>query len=209
MADISRNYYFLSKSGEMLPRWREAFPHARICSVDAPFFPVKPALVWVHAPAGSNWQAVIESLHTRWPELPVVVLSNVPSDEEALRCFSLSARGYVNTYAVPELLKRVAEVVLNGGLWIGESLMQKLLQGLAGFSPVAPVQGVPESLRSLTERELEVAKAVAQGASNKEVARQLGITERTVKAHSSAIFEKLGVRDRLQLSLLVHGHQIS
>jgi DNA-binding NarL/FixJ family response regulator len=59
----------------------------------------------------------------------------------------------------------------------------------------------------LTEREREVARAVASGASNKEIARRLGITERSVKAHTGAIFEKLGVRDRLQLSLVVHGRR--
>ena len=56
---------------------------------------------------------------------------------------------------------------------------------------------------SLTEREFEVAKAVALGASNKEIATQLGITERTIKAHVGAVLEKLQVRDRLQLALLV------
>lgn len=57
----------------------------------------------------------------------------------------------------------------------------------------------------LSERELQAAKLVAGGASNKEIADQLAITERTVKAHLSAIFEKLGVRDRLQLSLRING----
>jgi RNA polymerase sigma factor (sigma-70 family) len=54
-------------------------------------------------------------------------------------------------------------------------------------------------LASLTERERGVAEAVASGLSNKEVARRLGITERTVKAHLSSAFRKLGVRDRMQL----------
>ncbi len=62
--------------------------------------------------------------------------------------------------------------------------------------------------QTLTEREREVAKAVAQGASNKEIARQLDITERTIKAHVGAILEKLGARDRLQLSLIVNGINI-
>ncbi|MBK7686047.1 MAG: helix-turn-helix transcriptional regulator [Rhodocyclaceae bacterium] len=59
---------------------------------------------------------------------------------------------------------------------------------------------------NLTAREQQVACAVAGGASNKEVARTLNITERTIKAHVSAIFQKLGARDRLHLSLIMNGH---
>ena len=61
-------------------------------------------------------------------------------------------------------------------------------------------------LQALTAREQQVALAVAGGASNKEVARTLNITERTIKAHVSAIFQKLGARDRLHLSLIMNGH---
>jgi DNA-binding NarL/FixJ family response regulator len=54
-------------------------------------------------------------------------------------------------------------------------------------------------------RERQVAESVARGSTNKEIARVMGITERTVKAHLTASFEKLGVRDRMQLALLVNG----
>ena len=63
-------------------------------------------------------------------------------------------------------------------------------------------------MRILSDREAQVAKFVAQGANNREIAQALQISERTVKAHLSAIFEKLGVRDRLQLSLRVNGLEI-
>ncbi|MNW12082.1 Transcriptional regulatory protein LiaR [compost metagenome] len=57
----------------------------------------------------------------------------------------------------------------------------------------------------LTERETTVARYAASGQANAQIAEALGITERTVKAHLSAVFEKLKVSDRLQLALLVHG----
>ena len=62
--------------------------------------------------------------------------------------------------------------------------------------------------RVLSEREVQVARMVAAGASNKEIASRLAITERTVKAHLAASFEKLAVRDRLQLALRVNGARI-
>jgi DNA-binding NarL/FixJ family response regulator len=140
-------------------------------------------------------------------DAPIIAMSVEPSDEEALDCFAAGVRGYCNAHAAAELLVSVAEVVQQGGLWIGESLMQRLLQGTARIPLPLPAGAPPDWAALLTEREREVAVAVAEGASNKEVARKLGITERTVKAHTGAIFEKLDVRDRLQLSLIVHGRQ--
>ncbi len=98
----------------------------------------------------------------------------------------------------------MALVVTNQGIWVGQELLAKVLGG--SFKTLQQRhQGASfqysEYLELLTERERGVALAVARGATNKEVARQLDITERTVKAHLSAIFKKLAVRDRLQLIL--------
>jgi DNA-binding NarL/FixJ family response regulator len=195
---------FVSAQGELLPRWRDAFPQAvaRVSRGDTP-----PDLVWVRLQADIPAGAQIGAMRQQFGDSPLVVLSDQPSDDEALHCFAIGARGYCNTHAVPELLRRIADVVLQGGLWIGESLMQRLLQGTARMPMPVPAGAPPDWAALLTDREREVALAVADGASNKEVARQLGITERTIKAHTGAIFEKLGVRDRMQLALVVHGRR--
>jgi len=73
---------------------------------------------------------------------------------------------------------------------------------LAGNQP-AYVNGL---LEQLTSREREVAVEVAKGLSNKEVAKLLNITERTVKAHLASTFERLGAKDRLQLALMLNTH---
>jgi len=84
--------------------------------------------------------------------------------------------------------------------------MQRLL---AGVARVAAKKYTPPEVSvwasGLTEREIEVARAAASGASNKEIAIRLDITDRTVKAHLGSVFDKLKLRDRLQLSLLVNG----
>ena len=59
---------------------------------------------------------------------------------------------------------------------------------------------------TLTKREIEVAKSVADGCSNREIAERLNISERTVKARLTSIFQKLDVRDRVQLALLMRGN---
>lgn len=83
--------------------------------------------------------------------------------------------------------------------------MRRFMQGLATRN-----NGMAEpALDVLSQRERQVAEAASRGSTNKEIARTMGITERTVKAHLSAVFEKLDVRDRMQLSLLVNGVEAS
>jgi two-component system, NarL family, nitrate/nitrite response regulator NarL len=202
-------HYFFSESGDVLPRWQEAFPAALAARFDVPVAGTSAsnALFWVRLPADVPVVEAIDRARGTLGDVPIIALSDRPGDEEALACFAAAAKGYCNTHAVPELLQRVAQVVSQGGLWIGESLMQRLLQGTARIPLPPPAEAPADWTALLTERERQVATAVAGGASNKEIARQLGITERTVKAHAGAIFSKLDVRDRLQLSLLVHGRQ--
>lgn len=203
-----RPHVFLSARGDLLPRWREAFPDAIGARIgDKAAKGVKPAAAWVRL--GEEPLAVtLEKVHRQvGTTVPCIVLADHPDDEEALAAFAAAARGYCNTHAVPLLLRRIADVVAQGGLWIGESLMQRLLRATAQL-PVPPaVPGVRPWDDGLTARERQVALAVAAGAANKEIARQLDITERTVKAHVSALLEKLGVRDRLQLALVVNGQR--
>jgi len=201
----SATHLFLSATGTLLPRWREAFPGAAAAKPGAAFLvPAGAAMVWLRLGKQGAVAGQVEAVRTRIGALPLVILSSTPSDEEAMACFAAAARGYCNAHATTENLRQVAAVVLQGGLWIGESLMQRLLVATssAAAKPVAPAEDIgPDPLAVLTEREQTVAKAVATGASNKEIARQLGITERTIKAHVGAILEKLNVRDRLQLAL--------
>jgi DNA-binding NarL/FixJ family response regulator len=192
----------------LLAHWREAFPTAQACTFGtAGKQEDGPSLLWVRLSEGVAPVEIFESLRSQFGNVPIIALGDQPDDEEALACFSAGARGYCNAHAVPQLLQSVADVVLQGGLWIGEALMRRLLQGTARIAMPAPKSAPADWAALLTDREREVAIAVAEGASNKEIARRLDITERTVKAHATAIFGKLQVRDRLQLSLLVHSQK--
>jgi DNA-binding NarL/FixJ family response regulator len=203
-----RAHWFLSSHGDLLPRWREAFPEAIAKTLQAKVsHGGTPLMIWVRLQEGVAPEHSLGELRSITDTAPVVTLSDSPSDQQAIACLAAGARGYCNTHAAPTLLQRISDVVIHGGLWIGESLMQRLLQGTARMPAPTTVVAPPEWAALLTERERQVASAVATGSSNKEIARKLGITERTVKAHTGAIFEKLGVRDRLQLSLVVHGRK--
>lgn len=197
---------FVSETGELLPRWREAFPTAIGLRFNETARQKSIAtLLWVRLPPNQAIPALLADLRLRLGSLPCIILSDTPNDDQALAGFSAAARGYCNTHAAPAFLRQVADVVGQGGLWIGETLMNRLVDATARIAIDKPADPAESWANLLTPREQEVARAVAEGASNKEIARGLGITERTVKLHVGAVLEKLGVRDRLQIALIVNG----
>lgn len=131
-----------------------------------------------------------------------IVGSLTPNDTEGQAVLLAGARAYMHAYAPVATLQRVLEHVQAGEVWIGESLLSRLLSTIS--------RQLPETNNSawqtgLTTREVEVAQRAALGHGNQLIAEDLNITERTVRAHLSSVFEKLGVADRLMLTLKVHG----
>ena len=195
-------HWFMTMDGSLKARWKKAFQNVDALTPDTLGQQVAANdLVWLSTTV-EHWPSLLPQLIEQGAI--VVVLSYAPNDREALSALDLGARGYVHTLAAADVLNQVALVVTNQGVWVGQELLAKVL----GVTFKALQQRVEhdryqhsEYLRLLTERERGVALAVARGATNKEAARQLDITERTVKAHLSAIFKKLAVRDRLQLIL--------
>lgn len=190
-----------------LPAWLEAMPDAVICAREQiNDYPLQGAgIIWCRLRAGESVDAVLP-IRAREEGQKFVLLCDEPDELLVMAALSAGVDGCCNSFAAPEVLRQVALVVTNGGLWVGQSLLQRLLGSTSRF------HGQPEKTAKNDEwthlvsgRELQVARLVAEGASNKEIARQLSISERTVKAHLSSIFEKLSVRDRLQLSLKVNG----
>ena len=195
---------FLSLDARQRNNWREAFPNLvcrRLDSVSA-----GAGLVWALQPVGQGAEGFVRHLSKSIAGHSLVLLADEPSEDEAMAALAAGASGYCNGHAAPEVLQQVAMVVENGGIWVGQGLMQRLLASTARLLPETGAQD--SSWRtSLTAREQEAAVLLAKGASNKEIGRQLDITERTVKAHVGAMLEKLGARDRMQLSLIINGIQ--
>lgn len=201
------DHLFISPAGAMLPAWSEAFAGARaIATGEIAAAPVSAAVVWLRLESDSVLGELVAGVHARLGPVPVVILSDTPNDAEALAALSAQARGYCNSHAGAEVLVKVASVVTQGGLWIGEALMQRIL-AVQHLIQVPATAALPDWRATLTAREVQVAQLAAAGARYKEIARELLITERTVKAHMGAIFDKLNLRDRLQLALLVGERQ--
>ncbi len=195
-----RSQIFLSIDGRCRNSWRAAFPDLIVGSFAT--IPSEAGLIWALQPAGRQAADVVRQI--RQVRQPLVLLADEPNEEQALSALAEGASGYCNGHAAPEVLVQVATVIENGGIWVGQKLLQRLLTSTARLLP-DPESRPPEWQAVLTPREHETASFLAKGASNKEIARQLDITERTVKAHVGAILEKLGARDRLHLSLIING----
>lgn len=196
-----KRHIFVTTRPQPIPRWLQAFPDARVLREAESEVLAEVSVIWLHAAHEcADVSATVRSLRAASPQVPVVVLSNMPDDEQGLAALAAGAAGYCSALTLPAVLRQVAGVVEHGGLWVGPTLMRRLMQGLARTDAANE-----PTLDSLSQRERQVAEAVARGSTNKEIARVMGVTERTIKAHLSAIFEKLGVRDRMQLALVVNG----
>jgi DNA-binding CsgD family transcriptional regulator len=135
-----------------------------------------------------DWQPILKRHRVLWAD-------PAPNDDNGIAALQAGCAGYSHLYCHPEMLRQILAVIEAGELWVGRDLMLRLLTAVQRQLPTPNA----DALALLTEREQEVAARVASGLSNKEIADQLAITVRTVKAHLTAIFAKLEVRDRLQL----------
>ena len=204
---MSMAHYCLSSRMNQLLRWQQAFPGGRVASTLEKLLNGvrEKTVVWVHSDCLSpgTLDETIARLTTHQDVHRVVVISCVPSVQETATALASGATGYCHAMATPELFGKIATVVSNGGFWVGSEFINQLAGSVA--RNLTPAESIPEPaiLDKLSIREREVALQVQKGASNKEIATALDITERTVKAHLGSIFQKLEIRDRLQLSLLL------
>ncbi len=202
-------HWIIDSDPNGLPGWHEAFPGAEIVGAASEMRGLnKPGVIWCRLRASQILAEVLFGVDFSSGH-PVVVLSDEPDEELVMSALSAGAAGCCNSRAAPEVLRQVALAVGNGGLWIGQSLLQRMVGATAKTLGQRPSQARNERWSDkLSDRERQVARLVAGGASNREIAAQLNISERTVKAHMTAIFEKLELRDRLQLSLRINGLQV-
>ena len=134
-----------------------------------------------------NALADIEALARR---VAIVVVTASERTEDALAAIRAGARGVVFKRFAIETLMTAVRAIAEGQVWIPPALQAAVAAGLRG-----PTAG------SLTRREREIVRQVALGLRNAEVGRELRISELTVKTHINNIFQKLGIRDRVELAL--------
>ncbi|MEX5633434.1 response regulator transcription factor [Parafrankia sp. FMc2] len=133
---------------------------------------------------------------------PVLVLTTFSDDDVVWGAMAAGAAGFILKDRPADDIVRAIRLVAQGGSWIDPSASGRLLAALR-TKAVADL-GVRRRFERLSDRELQVLQAMARGATNREIAAELRVAERTVKAHVGSIFGKLEVRDRAGAIVLAH-----
>lgn len=134
----------------------------------------------------------LRAIKARTPDLPVLILSVHPEDELAIRMLRLGADGYITKGAGADVLVPALRKVARGGRFVSETINEKLLQSVGRRHTEQPHE-------SLSDREYQVLRLLAQGSTMSEIARQLTLSVKTVSTYRARLIEKLGVRTTAEL----------
>ncbi|MEM0979934.1 MAG: response regulator transcription factor [Cyanobacteria bacterium P01_H01_bin.58] len=141
--------------------------------------------------------AASRELHQRFPEVKVLVLTTFDDDELVQQAVQAGAVGYLLKDTPSEELAQAIRSVHRGYAQFGPGIFQKMVPQVA-----PPPPDIPPGFAELTPREREVLAFIGQGASNREIAQALFLSEGTVKNHVTNLLSRLGLRDRTQAALL-------
>jgi NarL family two-component system response regulator YdfI len=140
---------------------------------------------------GMDGISALEHIRQEWPQVAVIILTTYNEDELVIRGLRAGAKGYLLKDAEVEVLLQAIERVARGETLIQPEVMERiLLHAERAVSTPSPQQP------ALTQRELDVLAGVARGERTKEIARRLGVSERTAWAYLTSIYNKLGVDSR-------------
>ncbi len=133
----------------------------------------------------------------------VVVLTTFDADGYVYEALRAGATGFLLKDITPEQLVAACRTAVSGDAMLSPRITRQLIASFI-TAPPPPGEDVPEALRVLTDREIDVLREVATGATNVEIGERLYLAETTVKTHLARVFAKLGVRDRVQAVVLAY-----
>lgn len=156
-------------------------------------------LLDLNLPGGLSGVPALRAWRQQFPAVPVVVISASEERSAVLAALSAGASGFVPKSSSNEVMLSALNLVLSGGKYVPAQAVSAAAPGEQARSRRRTADTI-ESL-GLTGRQLDVLRLIAQGKSNKLICRELGLAERTVKAHISAVFRALNVTSRTQAAL--------
>lgn len=152
------------------------------------------ALVDISLPDRSGLELVKEIRATH-PDIHCLTISSHDESVYAERILKAGGKGYIMKDQAPSKLIEAIRTVMNGGIFLSPEMTSKLMRIIAGGTT-----GKENSVAGLTDRELEVFRAVGEGKSSREIAGEMGISVRTVDAHRTHIKDKMELRDGAELT---------
>jgi DNA-binding NarL/FixJ family response regulator len=147
--------------------------------------------------SSSGGLEVLEGIRRVRPDLRLIVIGPAGDDELVVNSIIAGARAYLEASAGPETVRMAIEVVTQGSIWAPRRLLSRLIDRLLK----APVSTSAAASPQLTGREREVLELILLAHSNREIASELGIEERTVKAYVGRLMRKAGADNRITLSM--------
>ncbi|WP_297812734.1 response regulator transcription factor [uncultured Methylophaga sp.] len=160
----------------------------------------KPQLILCHQcffEADNN--NLLSELARQCPDSRIMILGPPRPMTIQIAALKQGARGYFNEELPLDKLHTALQLILHGEVWVERHVISGLIDELTQHPEISEQQ--QQALETLSPKEMEVAKLVSHGATNKMIARQMDITERTVKAHLTTIFQKMQLPDRLSLAI--------
>jgi DNA-binding NarL/FixJ family response regulator len=149
----------------------------------------------LHASVGGL--ETLESIRHIRPNIRLIVIGPEGDDEVVLSSVVAGARAFLDLTAGTDVVRKAVEIVTAGSIWAPRRLLSKLIDRLLKVPDAAPQAQGPQ----LTSREQQVLKLILMARSNREIAEQLGIEERTVKAYVGRLMRKTGSDNRIKLSM--------
>ncbi|HEY5162800.1 MAG TPA: response regulator transcription factor [Terriglobales bacterium] len=138
------------------------------------------------------------------PGLRILVSGSGVDDETILKALAAGAKGYVDEAATPEEFVMAIRIVSQGSVWAPRRVLSTFIERVTA----SPGRIFPAGRVTFTERERDVLEMLVAGRSNKEIGSALGIEERTVKAHVAKLMRKVGVQNRIALSVHAITHNM-
>ena len=147
---------------------------------------------------------VMACLKTPRPHLPIIVTSSDMDEQTILKAIASGAKGYVDAAASPADFVQAIRIVSQGSVWAPRRILSMFIERVSS----SPRSIFSADQVAFTDREKEVLKRLVRGQSNKEIGAPLGIRERTVKAHVAKLMRKVGVQNRIALSVHAITHSL-
>jgi DNA-binding NarL/FixJ family response regulator len=161
-------------------------------------------LVLLGSRNGQNLFDVMASLKAARPDLRIIVTGTGADDETILKAVAAGAKGYVDEAASPSEFVQAIRMVNQGSVWAPRRVLSIFIERVTS----SPGRIFPAGRVTFTDREKEVLELLVAGRSNKEIGSALGIEERTVKAHVAKLMRKVGVQNRIALSVHAITHSL-
>lgn len=154
--------------------------------------------------SGQNLFDLMASLKATRPDLRIIVTGSGMDDETVLKAIASGAKGYVDEAASPTEFVQAIRIVNEGSVWAPRKVLSMFIERVSS----SPGRIFPAGRVTFTDREREVLEMLVVGRSNKEIGAVLGIEERTVKAHVAKLMRKVGVQNRIALSVHAITHNL-